>query len=477
MKIRLSLLVPSIILAALASVASANPAVTVLSPDHIATGNPAFTLELDGTGFVSGSVIVWNGTAMPTTYVNSGTLRTMVPASYVAARGYVPLHVKNPDGTVSTPTCYFGVDLVPVINSVVPSSTSAGSPAFTMTVLGANYAPDSVVLWNGTALATTYVCVTQINAVVPAANIASPGSASITVSNPDPGGVSNAVTFTITTNPAPPKAPVLSGISPASAAVGGPAFALTVTGSNFTSGSAVQWNGTALPTTFISASQLKGSVSSSNLSQRGTVSISVLDMTNGVSNSQPFNICLIPVIISLSPASTNSGNPGLTLTVNGKNFAADSIARWNGSNLTTVFISSTQLTAQIGAAGMSRAAAVTIDVVNASPGGTSNTMPFLVGNGTQGVISDLSQVRVFPNPWRADQHGGVLVTFDHLFPGSTIKLFTISARWIKSLQSDNGVATWDLTNDAGEKVASGYYFYVITDSQNDRARGKLAIIR
>jgi hypothetical protein len=66
-------------------------------------------------------------------------------------------------------------------------------------VYGAGFVSGSVVNWNGSALGTTYVSVDQLTAVVPAANIASPGTASISVINPPPGGgTSNFVSFEIT---------------------------------------------------------------------------------------------------------------------------------------------------------------------------------------------------------------------------------------------------------------------------------------
>jgi Tol biopolymer transport system component len=54
-------------------------------------------------------------------------------------------------------------------------------------------------MWNKNNLATTFVSSTQLTATVPAAMIASAGTATVTVVNPSPGGgPSNGVTFTIT---------------------------------------------------------------------------------------------------------------------------------------------------------------------------------------------------------------------------------------------------------------------------------------
>jgi hypothetical protein len=69
------------------------------------------------------------------------------------------------------------------------------------------------------------------------------------------------------------------------------------------------------------------------------------------------------------------------------------------------------------------------------------------------------------------------IIFDQMNPNSTVKIFTLSGRWVKTLSAPAGKAVWGLTTDSGDKVASGLYFYLITNSQGGRIRGKLGIIR
>jgi hypothetical protein len=104
-------------------------------------------------------------------------------------------------------------------------------------------------------------------------------------------------------------------------------------------------------------------------------------------------------------------------------------------------------------------------------GGTANPPP--PGNQSGAVFSP----RVYPNPWRKDKHDGKPVTFLNLPSGSTVKIFSVSGHQVKSLDGSTGNATWDLMNDSGDKVASGIYVYLITDSQGDKGRGKMAVIR
>lgn len=88
---------------------------------------------------------------------------------------------------------------VPFVNQpLVPTAVAPGGLDFTLTVNGARFVPESVVQWNGSARPTTFVSNTQLTAAIPATDIATIGSASVTVVNPEPGGgVSNAALFLI----------------------------------------------------------------------------------------------------------------------------------------------------------------------------------------------------------------------------------------------------------------------------------------
>jgi hypothetical protein len=53
--------------------AQSNPVPAIdqpLSPDHALPGSAAVTLTVNGSGFVSGSVVDWNGLALSTTFIN-----------------------------------------------------------------------------------------------------------------------------------------------------------------------------------------------------------------------------------------------------------------------------------------------------------------------------------------------------------------------------------------------------------------------
>ena len=85
---------------------------------------------------------------------------------------------------------------VPFVSaSLVPASASPGSKMFTLTANGTGFAPTAVVNWNGAALPTSAISSSQVQAVVSAARVAHASTASVTVSNPSPGGGKSNVVF------------------------------------------------------------------------------------------------------------------------------------------------------------------------------------------------------------------------------------------------------------------------------------------
>jgi subtilisin family serine protease len=110
--------------------------------------------------------------------------------------------------------------VVPSIMSLSPASTTAGAAAFTLTVDGVNFDSSAVVRWNGANRTTTFVSATQLTAAITAADVASAGTASITVSNPSKSTTSAAQAFTI--NPPPSSGGGGGGCFIATAAYGTP---------------------------------------------------------------------------------------------------------------------------------------------------------------------------------------------------------------------------------------------------------------
>jgi hypothetical protein len=176
------------------------PMVTSISPASATAGGAAFTLTVNGSGFITSSVVKWNGAARTTTFSSSHQLTAAISAADIATAGINHVTVTNPGpgGGTSAPKTFTVNNPVPAISSISPSSATDGGPAFTLTVNGSNFVSGSKVHWNSSALMTTFVSSIQVTATVPASDIRTPGTASVTVVNATPGGgTSNAVTFTI----------------------------------------------------------------------------------------------------------------------------------------------------------------------------------------------------------------------------------------------------------------------------------------
>ena len=92
-----------------------------------------------------------------------------------------------------------------------------------------------------------------------------------------------------------------------------------------------------------------------------------------------FNVplALTPAITRLCPTAMPIGSPSSTLTVQGANFTASSVVDWNGSPLSTTYVSATQLTAVVPAAPLTAHGTVSVTVATPAPGGgMSNVFPF-----------------------------------------------------------------------------------------------------
>jgi hypothetical protein len=67
-----------------------------LVPGAVTPGSAGFTLTVNGSGFVSGSTVSWNGTARATTFVSSSQLTATILAADVANAGTALVRVSSP---------------------------------------------------------------------------------------------------------------------------------------------------------------------------------------------------------------------------------------------------------------------------------------------------------------------------------------------------------------------------------------------
>jgi Subtilase family len=309
----------------------------------------------------------------------------------------------------------------PVIDDLAPHNVTAKGKAFLLNVTGSSFLANSKVQWNGLDRTTTYVSSTHLKASILASDIATAGIAAVSVFTPAPGGGSTGtLTFNITPTGNP--APVLSSISPAFTAIGGPGFNLTVAGSNFMAGSTVRWNGEDRTTYYISASRLNATIPASDIDTAGSVPVTVFNPApgGGSSTARFFNVRNpAPVLTGISPTSAIAGDPAFILTATGSNFLTGSQIMWNGANRDTTYVSATELTALITATDITTPATVTVQVFNPTPGGgTSAAQTFVIGvPNPVPVLTGISPVTATAG----DPEFTLTITGSSFLPGSSVR--------------------------------------------------------
>ena len=393
------------------------PVISALQPDTAAAGTadplvltligpaPAGTSLLDSLNFVQGAQVLWNDSLLPSPPRFQGTtqLTVQVPPSYLTAAGSVNIVVRNPrlnltdPGQVSSPVQFItsGTNPLPTISALSPSSVTAGSPAFPLTVTGTNFVNGAMVQVGGAPpLATTFNSPTSVTATIPAADVVHTGSILISVINPMPGGgTSNALPLQVL----PAALPTLTAISPTTAIAGSTSLTLSVTGTNFTATAAVQVNGSPVPTVFNSDSSLTAVLPASAIAAAGTLAITVLSPAPGGATSNALSLQVInpvPALASLSPSSVLAGSAGANLTVIGMNFVNGASVQVNATSLAPSSVTATSLTVTIPANLLAAAGSLSITVTNPAPGGgTSNALSLAVLNPVP-VLTSLSQTSV-----------------------------------------------------------------------------------
>jgi len=346
------------------------PQITGITPSTVTTVDGGRPITITGSGFVSTSSVTWNGTSLATSYVTNTQLQFSLLPTNLAAVGSAQIAVSNPapGGGTASPSQIAIVYPVPVISSLNPSATLPGGQSLILTVNGSGFAASSIVQYNGTPRATTYVNSSALTIVVTATDIATPTTAQIIVATGAPGGGTSApAVLTVSNYPTP----TITSINPTSIPINSPNTLINIQGTGFTASSTVQVNGSDVTVNSRNFNYLAATLPSTILSTLGSLAVTVSNPGPLVSNALTISVAPnpVPTLASISPDSAAAGGPGFTLTVSGSNFVPTSVVQWNGSARPTTFGGANQLTAAISASDIQSLGNNSVTVFNPTPGG------------------------------------------------------------------------------------------------------------
>jgi hypothetical protein len=254
-----------------------------------------------GANFTRDSKVQVNGQTVPTTFVDAGRLSAQIPGSMLAGLRSVSITVISADGVSSSaitlPVCE------PV--SISSAGVAAGDTNSIIVIRGTGFQPGSRVQMkrdDGQEVTVDPVSIapTEVRAQIPPSLLDRPSTIQVRVVPPSGPPSSSAP---VPVNPAPR----ITSLSQPSAPVGGPAFVLTVTGTDLLDGSTLFWNSTSLMTRFASG-QLQGTVPANLLATPGAVNISATGPGGSRSNILAFNVALpaLPPVNYTGPSSSTS---------------------------------------------------------------------------------------------------------------------------------------------------------------------------
>jgi hypothetical protein len=275
----------------------------------------------------------------------------------------------------------------PTITSLNPSSVAAGSPGFTLNIMGTNYTVSSTVQVNGVTRASQFINNTQINVAITASDVFTAGNISIMVTNS--GNVqSNTATLTVTDS-----TPTITSINPSTVFATSPAFTLNVFGTNFEVDSVLELNKVPNPSQLISKTQINVNITAEDLAVPLSIEITVTNKNIFTSNSVDLVILPFPApkITGLNPLNVAVGGPDFTLQVSGMNFLNNSTATVGGVARALTYVSGTQVNTAVKAADIASVGPVQVAITNPAPGGgTDSSLLFVVNPNPVPVITQLN---------------------------------------------------------------------------------------
>ncbi|MFZ4627453.1 MAG: PPC domain-containing protein [Blastocatellia bacterium] len=346
------------------------PRIQAIRPAEVPVGAPTFLLVVEGTRFISDSLIQINRQSKRTEFVSDTILVAEVSAAEVERAGELMITVQNPapGGGDSNSMVLQVLYPTPRLTSITPASVTAGATDTEVLVFGEGFSSATTLRLQGTALPVTRTSSSQLVLQVPARLIANGGSLTLVVTNPSPGGgSSNPLTLTVV-NPTP----AVTRFRTVGLEANVESFRVVLEGSGFVPGSLVRVKGQDRPTTWESNQQISALLPISDIESDGTLTLAVVNPAPGGGNSSLVVQQVgfpAPELTSVTPSQALVGGSPFTLMLLGRNFQPFSVVYWNGTPRSTDYRSGTELQVTVTSADLRQAGNASLTVRTQGPGG------------------------------------------------------------------------------------------------------------
>jgi sugar lactone lactonase YvrE len=321
--------------------ADGGPSINKIGPDLVSVGDSDFSLKIKGENFKSDSIVLLDGVATATTFVDKTQLYGYVPASTLVVAGSHTVAVRNSDGVTSNvatltvgsaPTAVTIIRLNPDSQLVAPAGL-----VFEMRVIGGGFSDKSKVLVFGRALETARKGDDTLVTFVPTTEITRPSYLPVQVKDGEL--LSNLVTLPVYDKPAS-----ISNIDPANVKAGSTDVKLKINGNGFDGSATVLIDDLRLAPATLKSQQITLTLPNS-ITAAPSEHVIYVEQSTGLSNAALLRVNPTegPFIYEISPVDAQAGSPDTTVTIRGANFSEDSEVLVNNDKVKTTFIAGGRL--------------------------------------------------------------------------------------------------------------------------------------
>lgn len=174
------------------------PTISSITPNVLPFGAVSERIRVQGSNFLTTSVIVFNGTALPTEFnFEDGSLSATLTGAQLNAPGSYFVFVRNsPDSTSLGQIVAVASAGSPAITSIEPGTLAVNAESREVIIRGENFVERSTLLIEGSPRTPSFASPTEIRYTLLPADVATQRVLHFRIANPD-GATSNEVTLIV----------------------------------------------------------------------------------------------------------------------------------------------------------------------------------------------------------------------------------------------------------------------------------------